>query len=185
MNYYLGIDIGTSSVKSLLMDARGNIAGTSQIGYDIIKSSLKHAEQNMEELWAAARRTIADIVKRYPEESAKIQGISYSGQMHGLVMVDKDGRLIRNAIIWADQRSAEEIEKIYQTVGKDAYRSVALNSLSTGFLISSLMWVKEHEPENYEKIHMVMFPKDYIRYRMCGELGTDMSDASSGNGPGN
>ena len=180
MNYYLGVDIGTSSVKSLLMDATGNIAGTSQIGYDIIKSSLKYAEQHMEELWEATKRTISDIVKRYPVESAKIQGISYSGQMHGLVMVDKDGRPIRNAIIWADQRSAGEIEKIYQTVGKDAYRSVALNSLSTGFLISSLMWVKEHEPENYEKIHTVMFPKDYIRYRMCGGLGTDMSDASSG-----
>ena len=90
------------------------------------------------------------------------------------------GELKKDVYKRQDQRSAGEIEKIYQTVGKDAYRSVALNSLSTGFLISSLMWVKEHEPENYEKIHTVMFPKDYIRYRMCGELGTDMSDASSG-----
>lgn len=180
MNYYLGVDIGTSSVKSLLMDAEGRIAGTSQIGYDIIKSSLKYAEQNMEEIWEATRKTIADIVRRYPKEAAKIQGVSYSGQMHGLVMVDKDGNLIRNAIIWADQRSAEEIEKIYQIVGKDAYRNVVLNSLSTGFLISSLVWVMEHEHENYERIHAVMFPKDYIRFRMCGELGTDMSDASSG-----
>ena len=162
MNYYLGVDIGTSSVKSLLMDATGNIAGTSQIGYDIIKSSLKYAEQNMEELWEATKRTISDIVKRYPVESAKIQGISYSGQMHGLVMVDKDGRLIRNAIIWADQRSAGEIEKIYQTVGKDAYRSVALNSLSTGFLISSLMWVKEHEPDVYKETYKTNCCKDYI-----------------------
>lgn len=180
MNYYLGVDIGTSSVKSLLMDAEGNIVGTSQIGYDIIKERLEYAEQNMEELWQASRQTIADLVKRYPKETAEIQGISYSGQMHGLVMVDKEGNLIRNAIIWADQRSQESIHKIYETVGKDTYRSVALNSLSTGFLISSLMWIKEHEPENYEKIYCVMLPKDYIRYRMCGEYGTDMSDASSG-----
>lgn len=180
MNYYLGVDIGTSSVKSLLMDADGHIAGTSQVGYDIIKSRLDYAEQDMDKLWEASRETMADLVKRYPKESAQIQGISYSGQMHGLVMVDAEGNLIRNAIIWADQRSEKEIEKIYEITGKDTYRNVVLNSLSTGFLISSLMWVKEYEPENYARIHYVMLPKDYIRYRMCGEFGTDMSDASSG-----
>lgn len=180
MNYYLGVDIGTSSVKSLLMDAKGHVAGTSQVGYDIIKNRPEYAEQDMEQLWEAARKTIADVVRRYPEEAAQIRGISYSGQMHGLVMTDENGSLIRNAIIWADQRSQAEIHKIYDIVGEDAYRSVALNSLSTGFLIASLMWVKEHEPENYEKIRYIMLPKDYIRFRMCGEYGTDMSDASSG-----
>lgn len=180
MNYYLGIDIGTSSVKSLIMDAEGRITGTSQTGYDIIKSCMKYAEQNIEELWEASKKTIADLVKRYPQEAARIKGISYSGQMHGLVMVGADGKPIRNAIIWADQRSEKEIQKIYDIVGKDTYRNTALNSLSTGFLVSSLMWVKEHEPENYEKIRYVMLPKDYIRYMMCGEYGTDMSDASSG-----
>ena len=180
MNYYLGVDVGTSSVKSLLMDSEGKTVGTSQIGYDIIKEKLQYAEQDMEKLWEAAKETITDLVKRYPEESAKIHGISYSGQMHGLVMIGADGKLIRNAIIWADQRSEEEIQKIYDITGKDTYRGTVLNSLSTGFLISSLMWVKEHEPENFEKIRYVVFPKDYIRYKMCGEIGTDMSDASSG-----
>lgn len=180
MNYYLGVDIGTSSVKSLLMDAGGRIAGISQVGYDIIKSRLSYAEQDMDEIWGAARATIADLVKRYPEEAAQIEGISYSGQMHGLVMTDAKGRLIRNAIIWADQRSQAEIQRIYEIVGKDTYRGIVRNSLSTGFLAASLMWVKEHEPKNYEQIRYVMLPKDYIRYRMTGEYGTDMSDASSG-----
>lgn len=180
MNYYLGVDVGTSSVKSLLMDSGGKTVGTSQIGYDIIKEKLQYAEQDMEKLWEATKETITDLVKRYPEESAKIHGISYSGQMHGLVMIGADGKLIRNAIIWADQRSEKEIQKIYDITGKDTYRGTVLNSLSTGFLISSLMWVKEHEPENFEKIRYVVFPKDYIRYKMCGEIGTDMSDASSG-----
>ena len=180
MNYYLGVDVGTSSVKSLLMDSEGKTVGTSQIGYDIIKEKLQYAEQDMEKLWEATKETITDLVKRYPEESAKIHGISYSGQMHGLVMIGADGKLIRNAIIWADQRSEKEIQKIYDITGKDTYRGTVLNSLSTGFLISSLMWVKEHEPENFEKIRYVIFPKDYIRYKMCGEIGTDMSDASSG-----
>ena len=98
MNYYLGVDVGTSSVKSLLMDSEGKTVGTSQIGYDIIKEKLQYAEQDMEKLWEATKETITDLVKRYPEESAKIHGISYSGQMHGLVMIGADGKLIRNAI---------------------------------------------------------------------------------------
>lgn len=180
MSYYMGVDIGTSSVKSMLISGNGNVAGTEQVGYNIIKERLSWAEQDMEELWQAARQTIAALVKRFPGEAAQISCISYSGQMHGLVMVDDRGKLIRNAIIWADQRSGDEISEIYKVIGKDNYRNVILNSLSTGFLASSLMWVKEHEPENYEKTRYVMFPKDYIRYRMCGEIGTEMSDASSG-----
>ena len=168
MNYYLGVDVGTSSVKSLLMDSEGKTVGTSQIGYDIIKEKLQYAEQDMEKLWEATKETITDLVKRYPEESAKIHGISYSGQMHGLVMIGADGKLIRNAIIWADQRSEKEIQKIYDITGKDTYRGTVLNSLSTGFLISSLMWVKEHEPENFEKIRYVVFPKDISVIR-CAE----------------
>ena len=178
MNYYLGVDVGTSSVKSLLMDSEGKTVGTSQIGYDIIKEKLQYAEQDMEKLWEATKETITDLVKKYPEESAKIHGISYSGQMHGLVMIGADGKLIRNAIIWADQRSEKEIQKIYDITGKDTYRGTVLNSLSTGFLISSLMWVKEHEPENFEKIAKIMLPKDYLAYKLSGSFCTDVSDAS-------
>ncbi len=180
MKYYLGIDVGTSSVKSLLMDSKGRAVGTSQIGYDIIKEKLQYAEQDMDKLWDATKQTIAELVRKYPLESGHIQGISYSGQMHGLVPLDAEGKLVRNAIIWADQRSEKEIQKIYDITGKDIYRGTVLNSLSTGFMISSLMWLKEHETENFEKIRYVLFPKDYIRYKMCGEIGTDMSDASSG-----
>lgn len=176
----MGVDIGTSSVKSLLMDVAGGIVGTSQVGYDIIKKKVEYAEQDMGSIWEASKETLRELVKRFPEEMSEVQGISYSGQMHGLVMVDAEGELIRDAIIWADQRSKKEIEKIYDMVGEETFREVTLNSLSTGFLICSLMWVKEHERENYERIRYVMFPKDYIRYRMCGEFGTDMSDASSG-----
>jgi len=180
MNYYLGIDLGTSSVKALLMDAEGVVTGTSQQSYGILKSQVQYAEQDMEHLWEATKKTVAELVGKYPGQSAKIQGIGFSGQMHGLVMVDTEGKVIRNAIIWADQRSSQMIEQIYDVVGEENFREVTLNSLSTGFLITSLMWVKEYEEEHYERTYRVMFPKDYIRYRMCGEFGTDMSDASSG-----
>lgn len=180
MHYYMGIDVGTSSVKSLLMDVDGKIIGTAQVGYDIKKKKLQYAEQDMGLIWESTKQTLCELSKQYPEEIKSLKGIGYSGQMHGLVMLDKDGNLLRDAIIWADQRSGKEIEEIYDVIGKDEYRGVILNSLSTGFLISSLMWVKKHEPDVYEKIAYVMFPKDYIRYQMCGEIGTEMTDASSG-----
>lgn len=179
MGYLLGIDVGTSSVKSLLMDENGTVVGIAQKEYDIIKLRQSWAEQQMGRLWEAAAWTLRSLMERCPQAREGLSGISYSGQMHGLVMLDKDGKEVRNTIIWADQRSAESIAHIYGIIPEEEYKSVTLNALSTGFLASSLAWVREREPENYERIHKVMLPKDYIRFRMCGELGTDMSDASS------
>lgn len=107
-----------------------------------------------------------------------ILGIGFSGQMHGLVMTDRSGNPIRNAIIWADQRSAGQIEDIYGQVSREKVSRVFCNRLSTGFMLPSLLWVREHEPQKYERIHKIMCPKDYIRYRICGEWGTDASDGS-------
>lgn len=179
MNYYMGIDIGTSSVKTLIMEEGGLVIGTAQKGYEIVKKRVEYAEQNVENLWKATKETIQTVLKEHAGIASQIKAISYSGQMHGLVTLDKSGNPIRDAIIWADQRSQESIQKIYQTIKKEEYQSITLNTISTGFLISSLMWVKEHETKIYEAIDKVMLPKDYIRYRMCQELGTDMSDASS------
>lgn len=178
MAYYMGIDLGTSSVKALLMREDGIVVDTVQAGYDILKPEQQYAEQDMEILWDAAKQTIRSLFAQHSNLKDEIRGVGYSGQMHGLVMIDKEGRLLRNAIIWADQRTGETISQIYAKVPEDEYRSISLNSLSTGFLVTSLMWVKENEPSLYEKIDKIMLPKDYLRYRMCGELGTDLSDAS-------
>lgn len=177
MKHLLGIDIGTSGVKALLMSETGETVGISQREYGIEKSQPSYAEQSMEEIWTATISAIRELVSRYPQKS--VYAVGFSGQMHGLVMLDKNGKEVRNTIIWADQRSKQSIERIYDVIGRDKYRSVSLNSLSTGFLISSLMWVKENEPKHFEHIDKVMLPKDYIRYQICGEIGTDMSDASS------
>ena len=179
MQYYIGIDLGTSSVKSLLMEEGGRAVDTAQEGYDIIKQEQQYAEQDIDLLCDAALGTIRTLMEKHPETRDYIKGVGYSGQMHGLVMTGKNGKPQRNAIIWADQRSQREIQNIYSVIPKEEYNQTSLNSLSTGFLISSLMWVKEHEPDVYSKISKVMLPKDYLSYRMCGELGTDMSDASS------
>lgn len=177
--YYLGIDIGTSSVKALLVDTKGRAASGAQEEYEIRRPKAMYAEQDMDEIWAAVRKTIRAVMAKRPELAGSIGGVSYSGQMHGLVMTDRDGNLIRDAIIWCDQRAASQIQSIYESIGRERIRAVVRNELSTGFLISSLLWVRENEPENYEKIHKVMLPKDYIRFKMCGEIGTDYSDASA------
>ena len=178
MKYFMGIDLGTSSVKSLLMAENGDVCGTAQKEYNISKPQIAYAEQDAEQLWEATRDTLRDLKARYPEAISRLSGISYSGQMHGLVMLDAGRKPVYNVIIWADQRSADAIETIYSKIPEDLYRKTALNSLSTGFLVSSLVWIQMHKPELFRKIDKVMLPKDYIRYRMCGELGTDMSDAS-------
>lgn len=179
MRYFLGIDMGTSSVKSLLLGEDGTVAGIAQREYDILKPQQSWAEQEMEQIWKATAWTIRALMGQYPQIRDHICGIGYSGQMHGLVMLDTSGKEVRNTMIWADQRSSEAIARIYEAVPEEEYRSVSLNSLSTGFLVSSLVWVRDQEPENYEKIYKVMLPKDYIRFRMCGQMGTDMSDASA------
>ena len=178
MRYFMGVDLGTSSVKALIVDERGGIVSGAQQGYDIRKDRLDHAEQNVDMLWEATRQVIAGAVSSASIGADQIAGIGYSGQMHGLVMVDREGKPIRDAIIWADQRSAGSIEEIYETIPREEYHPVSLNALSTGFLVSSLMWVKRHEPRNYERIAKVMLPKDYLRFKMCGLYGTDASDAS-------
>ena len=178
MNYYLGVDVGTSSVKSLLMDSEGKTVGTSQIGYDIIKEKLQYAEQDMEKLWEATKETITDLVKRYPEESAKIHGIGYSGQMHGLVVLDGEDQVIRPAILWNDGRTAKQTDYLNQVIGKEKLSEYTANIAFAGFTAPKLLWMKEEEPENFSKIAKIMLPKDYIAYRLSGVHCTDYSDAS-------
>ncbi len=179
MECFVGIDVGTSSARAVAIDKNGKTLSTGQCEYDIIKPVLNQAEQNMEELWDATVKAIRQMLSKAPELKDNVKGIGFSGQMHGLVMVDSEMKPIRNAIIWADQRSSKQIHHIYETVPETEFGKVFHNRLSAGFLLPSLVWVREHEPENYGKIYKVMCPKDYIRYRICGEIGTEASDASS------
>lgn len=179
MEYYCGIDLGTSSVKVMLLGADGTVAGTESAGYDIRKHSPCEAEQDMEYLWQRTRQSIAALLGKYPEAAAHIRGISFSGQMHGMVAVDKNGKPVRDAIIWADQRSGDAIGHIWDTISEKEWKRTTLNTLCTGFLIASLLWMRENEPQRYAETARIMLPKDYIRFRMCGEIATDVTDASS------
>lgn len=179
MTCFLGIDVGTSSVKSILMDMEGTILGIAQRKYDVQKPRADWAEQDADVLWCATKETLRELVQKYPRQAADLAGIGYSGQMHGLILTDESGRPVRPAIIWEDQRSIEEIGEIYRLVPPSVFNAVTMNTLSTGYLASSLMWVMRNEPQNYMRARHILLPKDYIRFKMCGEYGTDMSDASS------
>lgn len=179
MDCYMGIDVGTSSVKAMIMDVSGKTVGIGYSAYDIMKPYADYAEQSMEFLWEATKEAIRMALLQSSGAENEIKGIGLSGQMHGLVLLGEDGKPIRNAIIWADQRSQDAIEDIYSCIPREEYGETTLNSVSTGFFVSSLLWVRKHEPELYKKVCKAILPKDYIRYRLCGELATDKSDASA------
>lgn len=179
MDCFIGIDVGTSSVKSLVMQADGKILGVAQRKYDVLRPLLGYAEQDIDVLWQAAKETIQELSGRYPEVMRSVKAVGYSGQMHGLVMVDKAGKPLRNAIIWEDQRSVNQLPEIHQRIPAPEFNAITLSTLSTGYLISSLVWVRDQEPEIFDRMDKLMLPKDYVRYKMCGEIASDMSDASS------
>lgn len=181
MNYYIGIDLGTSSVKTLIMRADGAISALSQKDYDFDKPYNNFAEQNVNVWKESTAFTIKESLYQLKkiDSDYKISGISFSGQMHGLVLVGKDGEVLRNAILWCDSRSKKEVEYINNTIGIDNIMRINHSPIAAGFLLPSLLWVKNNEPHIYEKIYKVMLPKDYIRYWITGIIAADITDAAA------
>lgn len=175
MEYLIGIDVGTSGTKSVLFDIEGNEIKSAVSEYDIYQPANGWAEQDPEDWWRATVITLSEIIQGIPPEN--IRGIGLSGQMHGLVMLDADGKVIRNAIIWCDQRTREECREIEDNVGHDRLLKITANPALTGFTASKILWVKKNEPENYSRCRHILLPKDYIRYRLTGIFATDVSDA--------
>lgn len=179
MKYLLGIDLGTSSVKALLLSQDKKICGITQEGYDIDIPSQGYAEQNPETWWDKTCIVIRKLISETGTNPHEIEGIGFSGQMHGLVVLNEVGIPIRPCIIWADQRTKPQVDYINQIVGKTNLGMMTLNPIATGFFGASLLWLKENEPNTYNKIHKAILPKDYIRLKMTGRVGTDITDASS------
>ena len=176
MSYYIGADLGTSALKMLLADDNGNIIKSVTESYDVIYPHDGWSEQNPEDWWIAfcegIKKLIADIDK------SLVKGISVAGQMHGLVILDKDDNVIRPAILWNDTRTGEETDYLNEVVGKQKLSDFTSNIAFAGFTAPKILWVKENEPENFNRIEKIMLPKDYINYRLTGVHSTDFSDAS-------
>lgn len=175
--YVMGIDLGTSSVKAVFMDRLGHIAATSSYPYEVEVPYPAYAQQNPEEWWNAARKAIQSAMQKAGICGKQIKGIGFSGQMHGLVALDKKGNVLFPAIIWMDQRTKKEASEIHQIVHEMGLDEELMNQPVAGMLVCSLLWVKRNRPELYNKIAYVILPKDYIRYRLGGTIETDETDA--------
>ena len=179
MDYLLGIDVGTSGTRGVLMDREGKIYARAGREYSIDIPQPGWAEQNPKMWWEATIRVIREVINESKVNPQQIRGIGLSGQMHGTVFLDKNLLPFRPAIIWADQRSSSQCEFIYQKIGKERLAEITGNPIATGFMCSTLLWMKENQPEEFNTIYKIILPKDYIRYRLTGNLGVEVTDASS------
>jgi len=179
MTYYLGIDIGTSGTKSLLIDAAGNPIAEATATYPLATPKPLWTEQNPDDWWNATKSTVIAVVKKARVKSHEVRAIGLSGQMHGSVFLNARGKVIRPALLWNDQRTSAECDEITQRAGgRDALIRMVANPALTGFTAPKLLWLRNHEPKNYDSLKYLLLPKDEIRRRLTGELATDASDAS-------
>ncbi|MEN6358423.1 MAG: xylulokinase [Armatimonadota bacterium] len=180
MDYLLGIDVGTSGVKVLLINASrdGEVAATSAKTYPLYTPRPLWSEQEPEDWWQATAAGIREVIQVSGVDPSRIKGIGLSGQMHGSVFLDENNQVIRPAILWCDQRTETECAWITQTVGERRIVEMTCNPVLTGFTASKIIWLRNNEPESYARVRKVLLPKDYIRFRLTGEFATEVSDAS-------
>jgi xylulokinase len=178
LNYILGIDIGTSGTKSVLFDASGTVVASNAQEYALHQPFNGWAEQDPADWWRAVCSTCTTVIQQSGVDPAEIAGVGLSGQMHGLVMLDENQQVIRESILWCDQRTGAECSQITRQVGAQRLLEITANPALTGFTASKVLWVRNHEPENFERCRKILLPKDYIRFMLTGEFATDVSDAS-------
>ncbi len=174
--YYIGIDLGTSAVKLLLMSGDGTIENVVSREYPLYFPHPGWAEQNPEDWWEAVCAGLEELTDGF--DRSQVAGISFGGQMHGLVLLDADDRVIRPAILWNDGRTGKETDYLNNVIGKDKLSEYTANIAFAGFTAPKILWVRENEPENFARIAKIMLPKDYIAYRLSGVFSCDYSDAS-------
>lgn len=173
---YIGVDLGTSAVKLLLMNEDGKIENIASREYSLYFPNPGWSEQNPQDWFDQSMEGIKELLAGYPKE--EVAGISFGGQMHGLVVLDEQDQVIRPAILWNDGRTGKETEYLNQVIGKERLSEYTANIAFAGFTAPKILWMKEHEPENFGKIRKIMLPKDYLAYRLSGSFCTDVSDAS-------
>ena len=173
--YYIGVDLGTSALKLVMMKGNGELVKTVSKEYPLYFPRSGWSEQNPTDWFLAVKEGLKELAACADE---KIAGISFGGQMHGLVILDKDDNVLRPAILWNDGRSTEETDYLNNVIGKEKLSKLTANIAFAGFTAPKILWVKNNEPEIFEKIAKIMLPKDYISYMLSGNFSTDYSDAS-------
>jgi xylulokinase len=176
---FLGIDVGTGGTRAVLVNRAGQVVSSCGIEHAAIHSEhIGWAEQDPEDWWRAAKEAIAGSIAQSKLASNEIEAIGLTGQMHGCVMLDADGKVLRPALIWCDQRTQPECDWLTQKIGFERLIELTANPALPNFTLTKLLWVRTHQPEIFAKIAHVLCPKDYVRYRMTGEFAMDMQEAS-------
>ena len=175
----LGVDVGTGGTRAVLIDRTGRVLASFASDHAPIKSEhTGWAEQDPDDWWRAAEEAIAGAMAASELTGAEIEAVGLTGQMHGCVMLDADGKVLRPALIWADQRTQPQCDWLTEKIGFDRLIELTCNPALPNFTLTKLLWVREHQPEIFAKIAHVLCPKDYVRYRLTGEFAMDMQEAS-------
>ncbi len=177
--YWLGLDVGTGSTRALLVDREGGVRAAFSAPHEEMHMARPlWAEQDPDNWWLAAKSAIRGVLREAGIDGGAVAGIGLTGQMHGLVLLDEQGQVIRPALIWCDQRSQKQVDFINASLGTQTVLRAIANPMLTGFTLPKLLWVRDHEPDRFAAVRQILLPKDYLRYKLTGEFGTDVSDAS-------
>jgi xylulokinase len=178
VKYLLGIDVGTSGTKALLIEPSGKVIASATKTYPLYTPKPLWAEQDPADWWDATIGAIREVLSTTGIAGTEVVGMGLSGQMHGAVFLDAKNNVLRPSILWCDQRTAAECDWITKTVGKEKVIELTSNPVLTGFTAGKIIWLRNNERDTYAKVCKVLLPKDYIRFRLTGAFATEVSDAS-------
>jgi xylulokinase len=176
---FLGVDVGTGGTRAIVVNREGHVIASHSVDHQPMHSAhVGWAEQDPDDWWRAAKAAIAAVVKETAQSGSKIEAVGLTGQMHGCVMLDANGEVLRPALIWCDQRTQPQCDWLTKTIGYERLIELTCNPALPNFTLTKLLWVREHQPEIFAKIAHVLCPKDYVRLRLTGEYAMDMQEAS-------
>lgn len=178
MSYTIGIDVSTTATKSLLIDAAGKVVAVAAAEYGYETPQPLWSEQSPHSWWDGAVQSIRQVLADSGVDAAQVAGVGLTGQMHGLVLLDEAGEVLRPAILWNDQRTAAQCDEIRRRLGRERLIQITGNDALTGFTAPKILWVAQNEPQIYSQVRHILLPKDYVRYRLTNEYGTDKADAA-------
>jgi xylulokinase len=176
--YFLGIDTSTTASKALLIDTKGKVVAVASSSHTLQTPKPLWSEQNPHEWWEAVSASIRAVLQKAGIGGEGVAAVGLTGQMHGLVLLDDDGNVLRPAILWNDQRTQSQCDEIHQIIGKEKFIQITGNVALTGFTAPKILWVKENEPDIFSKARRVLLPKDYIRYKLTNKYAMDKADGA-------
>lgn len=178
MTYFIGVDSSTTATKALIMDAEGQVVAVASTEYAFATPYPLWSEQAPQLWWDATVQSLRSVLMTSGIDPRAVRGIGLTGQMHGLVLLDAHGEVLRPAILWNDQRTGAQCDEIRRRVGKERLLHLTGNDALTGFTAPKILWVQEHEPDVWARTRQILLPKDYVRYKLTGEYATDRADGA-------